>query len=1274
MADRIKPEVMDQILRSTNWSMASEAAALALDRGELFAALPGPPPPSLVVPVDVQALYVPKGGGVGESFVRLPMDLSWIEPNQAKPAEPFAAAVARPAGVHLHWALPDGVLLGELSEDENDPFRLRPLPNRWLVLRLTGRRGVRRLDMQGWVVESENSRVLPLEGYPQGSGTGIGKRIAAADLTAVAGGSPNWTAGYDAALNRFAFHDDLSDLDPGEVLTGLASYVVIGWWKESAHDPLAAAFSPGSVSRILGELRWSASPAPIVWNYAHPGAVIADVVEASPKAGKPKTVSLEAELRMTSSQLALSRDYRDYAFDRVVLAASRSRLDTVMHGVVYGVPIRGGIAKDSAPDASRIELAFAPTLETVIACFASKGLNLTTTKDREYLENLVTAVANSSIRNIGSPDGIVALDEAEHADGFEAFQGPETYVDMIRESRPQDLRGGRGQRSRLAKAKSPPPLKAEVMWQGAHRGKTVYQAEPMKTRVQDTIAKAYGRADASPPKGDFQPVSRPGPRFFRAAAPVLGLRNYGRNPRFNGDGLHNEDGTLTCRWASELAITFGDLYQAADYLRELTNLSLPKATNRIVEHSYLFDPYMFEWAFQSIASTVPKDYVAATQNRLRGELALRYSADGRYDGTAPMLRADTALPGLMKAQASQLLFAYSLAEGVEPSPVSITSWSQPWSPIWLEWELEVTPGDGLEGFSLGAVDFTGDPALFDTRPKIAGRAPLTTGLARSYQTAITTYLAAEAQRDSDDAGEIGDEHAEALADLAEFLSNPDMGSITLGGLERFWLGLDEGPDGQVKPAPQALPQELRDAGLPRLLATGRLRLTRARLIDTFGRFRNLPVAKTLHPAAHEIPGPGNSNGLRQPPRLALPARLMWRLTDPSDATAGAAEATLNQETPALTINPVAGFALPDFIDKALEFFDAAGNPLGQVMHDSVTGGLMWEGGVGREGPAVTLPTEGLPASAMPCGHMAQGMIDADTAQRADPATADGESPLSAFLRAVDTTSWSVEGNLNLSGASIAGLVGRPVAVVTARLRLDVPEDLTRTGAYGAEAEAIRAQLLAEAVHDRLKSVAFPVRLGEISKAHDGLYGYFVNGDYTRFHLVEHSVAQATRHARYGEGFRSLLGLVRDRLGPDFLPAPSVLDCPYITSANELPVHAGQVVRLTLLMHPYARIHATTGILPRKSLELLRDWVAPGLSRIAPSARIGPVIIDPDKVRLPKIAAYGSNQSWTRRDSPITWRDDPILSATQAALLPAGRVSVEEGYIRIAPQPDDSGDD
>jgi len=36
--------------------------------------------------------------------------------------------------------------------------------------------------------------------------------------------------------------------------------------------------------------------------------------------------------------------------------------------------------------------------------------------------------------------------------------------------------------------------------------------------------------------------------------------------------------------------------------------------------------------------------------------------------------------------------------------VGLTSWAQPWVPLWLEWEAEITPADDLTGWRLGPVD------------------------------------------------------------------------------------------------------------------------------------------------------------------------------------------------------------------------------------------------------------------------------------------------------------------------------------------------------------------------------------------------------------------------------------------------------------------------------------------------------------------------------------------------------------------------------------------
>jgi hypothetical protein len=115
------------------------------------------------------------------------------------------------------------------------------------------------------------------------------------------------------------------------------------------------------------------------------------------------------------------------------------------------------------------------------------------------------------------------------------------------------------------------------------------------------------------------------------------------------------------------------------------------------------------------------------------------------------------------------------------------------------------------------------------------------------------------------------------------------------------------------------------------------------------------------------------------------------------------------------------------------------------------------------------------------------------------------------------------------------------------------------------------------------------------------------------------------------------------------------------------------VRLTMLMDPGASVHATSGILPRKSIALLRDWTAEALARISPSFRIGPALVDPSTIRLPVVSALPKRQSWTRRESPTTWRDDPIVAATQEAMLPDQPATAQEGYVRARIEPEDGSE-
>ena len=81
------------------------------------------------------------------------------------------------------------------------------------------------------------------------------------------------------------------------------------------------------------------------------------------------------------------------------------------------------------------------------------------------------------------------------------------------------------------------------------------------------------------------------------------------------------------------------------------------------------------------------------------------------------------------------------------------------------------------------------------------------------------------------------------------------------------------------------------------------------------------------------------------------------------------------------------------------------------------------------------------------------------------------------------------------------------------------------------------------------------------------------------------------------------------------------------------------------------VHATCGFLPRKKIELLREHVAPALEALAFTFRVGPVLVDPETIRMPLPAEIAGGWSWVRRVNVTTWKEDPVVRASQDALLP-----------------------
>jgi hypothetical protein len=111
----------------------------------------------------------------------------------------------------------------------------------------------------------------------------------------------------------------------------------------------------------------------------------------------------------------------------------------------------------------------------------------------------------------------------------------------------------------------------------------------------------------------------------------------------------------------------------------------------------------------------------------------------------------------------------------------------------------------------------------------------------------------------------------------------------------------------------------------------------------------------------------------------------------------------------------------------------------------------------------------------------------------------------------------------------------------------------------------------------------------------------------------------------------------------------------------------QDVSLTLLVEPHCFVHATSGITPRKEIGMRREWVASALSRIAPTFRFGPVLVDPQRIRMPIPNDIHGSWSWDHRSSITDWAEDKVTNTTGDALIPPDPAKAQEGWLRMQPQ-------
>jgi hypothetical protein len=244
-----------------------------------------------------------------------------------------------------------------------------------------------------------------------------------------------------------------------------------------------------------------------------------------------------------------------------------------------------------------------------------------------------------------------------------------------------------------------------------------------------------------------------------------------------------------------------------------------------------------------------------------------------------------------------------------------------------------------------------------------------------------------------------------------------------------------------------------------------------------------------------------------------------------------------------------------------------------------------------------------------------------------------------FSNCIDTAMASADERVPEEDPGIAVLVGRPLALVRANLQFE-------TAGLPAHRPGLRSDSAGtEGVEDILdtsgfEKVKWPVRLGDRDARNDGLIGVFQCSPASPGERIS---ADALFYPIWGED---------QSASKPFAVQDFKIDC-------------DQPLQLTMLIDPQARVHATTGALPRAFLELTPEDAA-GSKRVRDVFfQTAPLLGGSETPQMPKPSDDYGEWSWAFRPQVTRWKLDPqIVEATDRASFSGARPTIAEGWLKL----------
>lgn len=388
------------------------------------------------------------------------------------------------------------------------------------------------------------------------------------------------------------------------------------------------------------------------------------------------------------------------------------------------------------------------------------------------------------------------------------------------------------------------------------------------------------------------------------------------------------------------------------------------------------------------------------------------------------------------------------------------------------------------------------------------------------------------------------------------------------------------------------------------IRTGIMKIHRLRLVDTFGQIKELDVSKIL--LSDPLDDGTAKPVVSLPPRLMQPARINFRWL--------AAEADQEEMNDHPATTPICGWVLANHLDNSLMVYDNRGKSLGSVVKRDT--GSEWVSAPGGLGVA---SITGI--SNRHLQNIVKTILEWDR---------DSGNFLDDFITAIDSAVKNIEPENFTHHQDLALLMGRPLALVRASVNLEL-KGLPASHQGWNEFRQDLQRAISDDENDRrddngFTRVRFPIRIGEYKQFNDGTVGYWKEKD-GKYEDDAFFAPQSDDKVRFKGARQTSTGprhLKTHKTDPDAMV--------FFQTVQASP----QI--LTLLIDPRGLVHATTGIVPAKAINIPPDQYAAALQAIEITFLSTPVLTDAGKIHLPLPDEAGYQWSWLQQDLHHQWSE------------------------------------